>query len=675
MDPARAKILAMQESVRARLAAAKAAQQSGVSSKKRPAAAGASDGADDGLLTAAAAGQASASASNKRAKVYELDLSVTAPTFEKQSSSSSQQAAAAAAAKNKKQPIPKQKPSNPYLAHTAPHDDDEIAEQQDDDTGVDARLQRAGKTRQRHKELSFVEPGTYQEIAEIKRNKERKAAASGYLSGRKQGHTIRSASYASNIADDIDGGDLLPPRIDAHPDTFMPVAVEWWDAELLPSKWKKQLAARESQRLTQRTQRELQNQMRSGGGGGAAREENDSERTKQGDDDAANPEEAVSDDKKAEVAAAVDDEMETLRTRCWEKASLSYSKTAALVQHIVPIQPANSSASSKEPPKQAVLHLTKKERQRQRKLRRQEKQRELQDLQAAGLIPAPEPRLTLQNFMQVLGDQAVLDPSQIERKVQEQMEARQRAHAERNAAGKLTREQRAAKRAAKLQKDADASSSDGRVNVALYHVADLSHPYHRTKVDLNAQQYNLTGLVLECRPPDDGIQSEQQQSFACVMVEGGPKGIQKFHRLMTVRMKWTGPDDDDDESDEEEEQPVNDDMDQDGTSAAAAPVRPQKFNKNNRCACVWRGLAVQRLFHGFLFQAVESPAQARKVLKTKGAEHYWDQVVLQQQQQQHHATASSTLPLKLARHDDDDDEQDNPYDAGQDEDIVMKDAS
>ena len=94
-----------------------------------------------------------------------------------------------------------------------------------------------------------------------------------------------------------------------------------------------------------------------------------------------------------------------------------------------------------------------------RKRRREQKQREFQDLQAAGLIEPPEPRLTLQNFIRVMGDQAYVDPSQMERTVMEQVQKRQRAHLERNESKKLTKEQRAEKLRNKVLKDATPSTN------------------------------------------------------------------------------------------------------------------------------------------------------------------------------------------------------------------------
>jgi U4/U6 small nuclear ribonucleoprotein PRP3 len=128
-----------------------------------------------------------------------------------------------------------------------------------------------------------------------------------------------------------------------------------------------------------------------------------------------------------------------------------------------------------------------------------------------------------------MGDQAFVDPSQMEKKVTEQMQARQHAHLSKNEANRLTKEQRSAKRARKLEEDTSQA-----VTVALFWVKDMSHPYHRTKVELNARQNNITGGVLECENPN----------MACVICEGGPKAIKRYTRLMLVRMKWTGTDDD-----------------------------------------------------------------------------------------------------------------------------------
>jgi U4/U6 small nuclear ribonucleoprotein PRP3 len=651
LDP-KAKVLAMQESIRARLAAAKAKQAGGAAPPLASVAASASVPATVSSTpatggtslkrpaeTSTATESSSTQTSSKRAKVYELDMSVTGP-----------------AVPSSNKPVRK---INPYLAHLEvavppkkkDKDAESVAASADaiEDENVDERLVRASKPRPRHKTMSFVEPGTYQELAEKKRDMAKAAAASGFVSGRKTGHTIHSNTMAAVVYGpgqgstdanaDVDDG-TLAPRADAHPDTTMPLALEWWDAELLPIKLKKQVAAAESQKLSKQTKAALQNL-----GGTAV-----ASTTIDNDDDNTNTDGNGDENDKKETTALEQQQQQksvlsSLQAKCLEQASLSYSKTAALVQHIVPVKPPNANSA---PAKQAVLHLTKKELKRQRKLRRGEKQRELQDLQAAGLIPAPEPRLTLSNFIRVLGDQAFLDPSQMEHKVAEQMQARQRAHLEKNQANKLTKEQRAAKRVKKLTED----TSQG-VTVAIFFVRDMSHPYHRTKVDLNAQQNFLTGGVLECQDP----------ALSCVIIEGGPKAIKRYTRLMTVRMKWKGPDDAND-SYEEEQVEEEGDLDDDDTKEA-----PPKFNPDNKCELVWQGMGVKRLFKGFVFQSCESSDQARKVLKQKGVGHYWDQVL------QHASGRGDSLQLKLTSTDNQDDDG-NAFaqDDDEDEDIVMQDS-
>jgi len=608
---AKAKALALQASIRAKLAALKADKKVGstttaaasatsASSNKRPA-------------------QDDATKPSKRAKRFDIDFSATAPTFQKD--------------KDETAGKPKKK-VNPYL--TVPGDDAGGTEQDGAADGEDERLVRASKPRSRHKVMKFVEPGTFVEIAERKRQKAINAAESGFTSGRKKGEFVTQSNMAQVYGGGGTGGAMedksftdprfIPERAE-HRYDHMPLIMEWWDVELLPSKLKKVIAKQEGKALSQQAQAQL-NQL-----GTNTSKTSKTAVKKEEEDEGKTVDNPVKKDD--DIKPMDEQQLQELRAICFDKAALSYSKTAALVQHIVPMKPPHvaNNAAAKKP----VLHLTKRELKRQRKLRRQEKQTELRDRQAAGLEPPPEPRLTLKNFIRVLGDQAYLDPSQMEQKVMEQIQARQRAHLERNQSNKLTKEQRAAKKTEKLQKDA----SQGVTKVALFFVQDMSHPYHRAKVDLNAQQNMITGGVLECESP----------SMACVICEGGPKAIQRFKRLMLVRMKWTGTDDDD----EEEEEDDLDDEEADGEEGA----KLHKFNKNNRCELVWEGLAIKRVFPNFVFQSCETAAQARKVLKTKGVEHYWDQAM------EHASGLKQGFQLKLVdsesenENEDDDDGNDN----------------
>ena len=488
---------------------------------------------------------------NKKAKVYDLDLSITAPSFRKP-----------------KDVEPPKKKFNPYLAHLEP-DAASVSENGDkskakqlqlepsqsqstskissEDFLLDSRLAGGAKKR-RNRELKFVEPGTYIHRAERKRSKAENATKSGFVSGRKQGQFLKSTGIADISKESSDGNyygrtttptttsalqDVstmakVVPRADVVCEPLdgsskstggvvvipAPLVMEWWDVDLLPSKLKKEVVSMEGKAVALKASQRMKLRMSElgamEGGKEMEQEKKDAEEKK-----------------------------ELLIQRCFREASIQNSKTWKFIQHPVPVIPPNAPKQAKAP----TLHLTKKEMKRQRKLRRAEKQRELQDLQAAGLIQAPDAKLTLSNFMRVLGDQAVLDPSKMEAKVMEQIQSRKLKHEKMNAERKLTKEQRAEKRERKLVEDTSAS-----VSVALFLVKDMSHRYHRTKVDLNAQQNKITGGVLECEVP----------KLSLVICEGGPKAIKRYIRLMTVRMKWKGEGVLDVEESDDEEMEGND---------------------------------------------------------------------------------------------------------------------
>jgi U4/U6 small nuclear ribonucleoprotein PRP3 len=364
-------------------------------------------------------------------------------------------------------------------------------------------------------------------------------------------------------------------------ESAMPYAMEWWDAELLPGKLRKELASEEGKAIASRAKKQASV--------------------------------SVDDTKKEEVidSSTPQQKHSNFIERCYKHASLTNSKSHSLLQHPIPIlTPAQKAAAEALKNKPPTLHLTKAERKRHRKLRRAERLREQQDMQAAGLVPPPEPRLTLSNYMKVLGDQAILDPSKMEAKVMEQVNQRKLKHERMNEERKLTKEQKAAKHARKLAEDTSTS-----VNVALFWVKDMSHPYHRAKVDLNAQQNSITGGVLECDQPGRG----EDDKLVLVVAEGGEKAIKRYIRLMTVRMKWKGEDFYEEEEDDEELM-VGEDEDGEENSKE----KRKKFNPNNECELIWTGMAVKRAFHTFMFQSAQNPTVARKILEAKGVAHYWD---------------------------------------------------
>jgi len=171
---------------------------------------------------------------------------------------------------------------------------------------------------------------------------------------------------------------------------------------------------------------------------------------------------------------------------------LQHARTHKLVQHPVPVRPLGVGAAG-ERTVVLPMFLTKQERKKLRRTSRQEREMEKRDKMMMGLIPAPEPKFKLSNFMKVLGDQAVADPSLVEARVLQQMQKRVLNHEMRNQAAKLTPAERKEKRVKKKQEDTTRS-----VSVAVFRVRNFINLKHRFKVDVNAQQHFLSGIGKLC---------------------------------------------------------------------------------------------------------------------------------------------------------------------------------
>ncbi|RKP11705.1 pre-mRNA processing factor 3-domain-containing protein [Piptocephalis cylindrospora] len=251
------------------------------------------------------------------------------------------------------------------------------------------------------------------------------------------------------------------------------------------------------------------------------------------------------------------------------------------IQHPVPVHvsahPGSAAALKPKP-----VRLTKRETKKLRRQRRAELQKEKQEKIRLGLLPPEAPRVKLGNLMRVLGDQAVQDPTRLEARVRREAKRRADEHLQRNEDRKLTAEQKKEKKLEKLKED-----SAMAVLSNVYKIKSLTHPKHKFKVEANAQQLGMTGVVI------------QNPLFALVIVEGGPKAIKAYKKLMLRRIAWSDPVDG-----EEEDEGMRD----------SGP---------NQCALVWEGQLTRRLFRHFRFHLCPTDAIARERLGEK-AIHYWD---------------------------------------------------
>jgi U4/U6 small nuclear ribonucleoprotein PRP3 len=173
------------------------------------------------------------------------------------------------------------------------------------------------------------------------------------------------------------------------------------------------------------------------------------------------------------------------------KWDVKMDKFNVYVEHPVPIKPP---LDAPVPPPQPLM-LTKKEQKKLRTQRRVAREKEKQEMIRQGLIEPPKPKVKISNLMRVLKDEAVLDPTAMEREVREQMAEREQAHKDRNLARMLTPAERREKKMRKLL----GNNESGEVHMHVYRVEDMSNTKNRFKVDINAQENHLTGAydVLE----------------------------------------------------------------------------------------------------------------------------------------------------------------------------------
>lgn len=132
--------------------------------------------------------------------------------------------------------------------------------------------------------------------------------------------------------------------------------------------------------------------------------------------------------------------------------------------------------------------------------------------------------------------------------------------------------------------------------VVIVRVVNCAHPKHRFKIEKNARDYQLTGMVIinpKCH---------------LVIVEGGPKSIKAYKKLMLRRIDWN-------------DLPPP----KDGQHRPEAQMDP---NQENKCFLVWEGEVKAKAFRKFTWRKFESEKMARDQLAKWHVEQYWDAAVM-----------------------------------------------
>merc|ERR1712137_532128 len=132
--------------------------------------------------------------------------------------------------------------------------------------------------------------------------------------------------------------------------------------------------------------------------------------------------------------------------------------------------------------------------------------------------------------------------------------------------------------------------------VLVFKLKDLANKRFLFKIDMNAQQFHLTGCCIAC-PGMGNI----------VIVEGGARAIKRYKKLMTRRIKWADEAKDDDD----------DDNDGDDDNVMAPKLQ-------DHCVLIWEGVVKQRNFKTWKVTHARGEQEARKTLVDRGAEHYWE---------------------------------------------------
>ncbi|KAF4756695.1 U4/U6-U5 snRNP complex subunit prp3 [Perkinsus olseni] len=288
---------------------------------------------------------------------------------------------------------------------------------------------------------------------------------------------------------------------------------------------------------------------------------------------------------------------------------------SAYVEHPPPAR------SAAQPHKQeGMASLTPAERKKLRRLRRKEKATTMQDKIRMGLIPPPPPKVRMKNLMMVLGDEAVQDPTAVEKRVRAEVAARREAHEKRNEERKLPPEEKKLKKAGKW---INAPETETQVHVSVYKVKDLSSKRHQFKVSKNAEQLHLSGMGIIAGPEVGNV----------IVVEGSRKAVRRYDKLMLRRINWNEarlgnrrrPGEEDAEDAEaaaaEEEEYSDYDSDTEGVTA----------RHSDGCVRMWHGVVPKRLFPMERsgqpsWKLIQAPGEsfARRTLREYHAEHYWD---------------------------------------------------
>lgn len=266
------------------------------------------------------------------------------------------------------------------------------------------------------------------------------------------------------------------------------------------------------------------------------------------------------------------------------------SKVSHYVQHPIPIRNEYLDKVNKKP---IPTFLTKDERKRIRKRKRETKQKEKNELQHLGLIKPDPPKLKYKNYMNIIGDLVIQDPTKAMQTVEKAYRDRYAKMIRENDERKLTKKQKADKLRRKFERDIKKEC-----RACLFLIKDFPTKKQLFKINKNAKQLFLTGATIHL--------VEKRKFPFVVYAEGGPMAMQRFRNLLLNRIKWS-----------EDTAVVEDTVEENLQEKKAIE------SKSNRCSVIWEGTLKKRNLDKWKILESRSENIVRKFLSDRNMQYFW----------------------------------------------------
>lgn len=251
------------------------------------------------------------------------------------------------------------------------------------------------------------------------------------------------------------------------------------------------------------------------------------------------------------------------------------------VQHPVPVD----ATWRKVDVEVKAMFLTPAERKKMRRNRRMLEMKDKQDRIKLGLEETPVNKVSLKNLVNVLTNESIVNPTEVEMRVRNEVYEREMKHVQMNMERKLSKSERVEKE--EVKREIELSKG---IHCLVCRVGRLVNPKHEYKVDINAKQYGLVGVCLTLIG-----------GKSLIIVEGGVKSVEKYKRLLVNRINWT---------ENEHKKNVVENVELEDLS-------------DNSCDVIWEGSLREVRFKKWSSYKYDSEVDLIKFLEKFGVDTYW----------------------------------------------------